>query len=408
MLGDAELFETGVATPRPAQDVALQTVQQGDVAALAEEEVGAGAQVFLQLPARTAGHRLQGTLAQPCAPQAGEQQQQRCRQGLGEVAGEQGGEAVAFGAVEQGHLVVLGQVPEQPGVVVLLDVAVLPDPGVGEHRDQALAVLHLQQVGGVAAVGPGVGVVLRIVEVVVGIEADVGRRALVFQVQAGQCGIVRHAVGGLFFLAGGVLRRRFGRVVVDATFVGVGVGVGVGGFLAGPVLAVVEVLGEVLADIQAVEQQVAALLLVLVPQAFGDQHQVPALLAPLQQAASLAGSHAGAAAEQEQGMPGGRQLLEDLKAVGAAHRDPLLAQEQFGGQVGIAPGLRRWAEVDRLRIGLQAAGQEDRQQPGQQQEHGKQQEARAPAHHGLAPAAKRLRQPSQRRWRVSSAGSRWP
>lgn len=90
LLGDAELFETGVATPRPAQDVALQTVQQGDVAALAEEEVGAGAQVFLQLPARTAGHRLQGTLAQPCAPQAGEQQQQRCRQGLGGSGGRAG------------------------------------------------------------------------------------------------------------------------------------------------------------------------------------------------------------------------------------------------------------------------------------------------------------------------------
>ncbi|KFF32556.1 hypothetical protein G039_0333985 [Pseudomonas aeruginosa VRFPA01] len=59
MLGDAELFETGVATSRPAQDVALQPVQQGDVATLAEEEVGAGAQVFLQLPARAAGYRLQ-------------------------------------------------------------------------------------------------------------------------------------------------------------------------------------------------------------------------------------------------------------------------------------------------------------------------------------------------------------
>ncbi len=95
-------------------------------------------------------------------------------------------QAVVFAAVHQGHRAVLGQIPEQPGMVVLIDVAVLPDPAVGQRGDQPVTVLQLQHVCSACAVGPGVSAVVGIIEVKVGIEGQIGRRAFILQIQLGQ------------------------------------------------------------------------------------------------------------------------------------------------------------------------------------------------------------------------------
>lgn len=90
------------------------------------------------------------------------------------------------GAVEQGDFTVLGQVPEQPGVVIIADMRVLPDPAVGDYGEQAIALAELQHMGGIGGVGPGVGQVFGVEQVVVGVEVDIGRGVFVFQVQLSQ------------------------------------------------------------------------------------------------------------------------------------------------------------------------------------------------------------------------------
>src|SRR3546814_9371241 len=55
---------------------------------------------------------------------------------FGEMAAQLCEQAVVFAAVRQSHRAVLSQIPEQPGMVVLIDVAVLPDPAVGQRRSE--------------------------------------------------------------------------------------------------------------------------------------------------------------------------------------------------------------------------------------------------------------------------------
>ncbi|MCY1545619.1 hypothetical protein D9M68_815700 [compost metagenome] len=160
-------------------------------------------------------------------------------------------------------------------------------------------------------------------------------------------------------------------------------------------------------DAQAVRQQVAALAILFVVDALGDEQQVTALVRPLQQAVSLARGHACAVAEQQQGVAGVRQGVEHVQAIGTGHLQAPLAQEVFGRQVGIAQHFRRGAVLDGFLVGLQAPGEIDGQESQQQGEAGADEEARARTH-ALAPVANRRRQPSQRPWRNSAAGRRWP
>ena len=82
--------------------------------------------------------------------------------------------------------------------------------------------------GGVGGVGPGVGQVLGVEQVVVGIEVDIGRGVFVFQVQLGQVDGRGWLLRGVFFWTGSgsrlVAGRSLGRLVV---LVGVLGGVGV-------------------------------------------------------------------------------------------------------------------------------------------------------------------------------------
>ncbi|MCY1527832.1 hypothetical protein D9M68_629180 [compost metagenome] len=112
LFGHGEPFETGVAVPRAALDIPLQALQQAGLSAAAEEEVGAAAQVFFELSARPVGRGLQRALALAGVPEQQDDEQGQGDQGFGEVLPEQGGEAVALGAVEQGDGGVLGEVPE--------------------------------------------------------------------------------------------------------------------------------------------------------------------------------------------------------------------------------------------------------------------------------------------------------
>lgn len=68
-----------------ALNITLQGLQQMALAGVAQEEVGAAAQVFLQLPALAFRHRLQWALAQAGGPQSGRQQQAQGQQGFGEM-----------------------------------------------------------------------------------------------------------------------------------------------------------------------------------------------------------------------------------------------------------------------------------------------------------------------------------
>ncbi|MNP39790.1 hypothetical protein D3C76_1333780 [compost metagenome] len=160
-------------------------------------------------------------------------------------------------------------------------------------------------------------------------------------------------------------------------------------------------------DAQAVRQQVTALAVLFVVDPLGDEQQVAALVRPPQQAVGLARGHACAVAEQQQGLPRTGQRVEHFQAIGAGHLQAALAQEVFGGEVGIALHFGGWTVLDGFRVGLQATGEIDGQEPEQQGQAGADEEAWAQAH-ALAPVANRRRQPSQRPWRDSAAGSRWP
>src|SRR3990167_9275681 len=140
-----------MSAPGTALNVALQGLQQAALAGMAQLEVGAAAQVFLQLPTGATDGQLQRALAQAGRPQTGGNQQRQRHQRLGEVLEQQAEQIIAVGAVEQGDLAVLGQVPEQPGIVVIANVGVLPNPVIGQYGEQAFALIELQHVGAVGA-----------------------------------------------------------------------------------------------------------------------------------------------------------------------------------------------------------------------------------------------------------------
>ncbi|MCY1527833.1 hypothetical protein D9M68_629190 [compost metagenome] len=256
-------------------------------------------------------------------------------------------------------------------------------------------MVQLQHVGGLGAVGPGVGAVLAVVEVELRVEAGVGRCLFVFQVELGQFGE-------------GVFLDRGRLMLVGVGIGGRAIGVAVGfPFLGFGRFFLFEGLGLVLLDAQAVHQQVAALAVFLVVDALGDEQQVAALVRPFQQAVGLARSHARATAEQQKRLAGAGQGVEHFQAIGARHLQAALAQELLRGQVGIAQHFRRGSVLDGFLVRLQAPGEIDGQEPQQQGQGGADEEAWAQAH-ALAPVANRRRQPSQRPWRDSAAGSRWP
>ena len=97
-------------------------------------------------------------------------------------------------------------------MVVFTDAVVVPDPGVGQGGDQPLAVTQLQHVRGAGAVGPGVGALVRIVEVEAGIEGEKGRAGFVVQIEPRQLRLLlvagRFALGvcGIAVLAGVLLQ----------------------------------------------------------------------------------------------------------------------------------------------------------------------------------------------------------
>ena len=71
-------------------------------------------------------------------------------------------------------------------MVVIVDLAVLPDPAIGQGSDQPVAVLQLQHMRGTGAVGPGVGPIIGVVQMKVGVEGDERWCALVLQIELGQ------------------------------------------------------------------------------------------------------------------------------------------------------------------------------------------------------------------------------
>ncbi|MDT4848549.1 hypothetical protein FQZ97_826430 [compost metagenome] len=289
------------------------------------------------------------------------------------MAQQQAEQVVALGVVEQAHGAVLGEVPEQPGIVVSGDAVVLPDPGVAQHADQAVAVIELDQVGRRRTVGPDMGAIVGIVEVKSGVETEVGRCVLVFQVELGQFRV--------------------------------GAGCGLG-FL-GLAVRLVEVVALVLLQAQAIEQQVAAFALVLIPQAFGDEHQVAALGRPGQQAFDLARAHALAIAEQQQGLPGTGQARQPPQVLVALHLQALLAEKVLGGQVRVGLRLGGRAVLEGFFVGLDAAQQVEAEQ-GQAKRERAAEEPLAASAHVRSPSSNRRRQSWHRVWRSSSGGRRWP
>ncbi|MNC17573.1 hypothetical protein D3C75_654590 [compost metagenome] len=257
-------------------------------------------------------------------------------------------------------------------MVVLADATVAPQFAVAEHGDQAVAVGQLQQVGSLGAVGPGMGAVAAVLEVVAGIEGEVGRRVLVLQVQLGQFG------PGIFDFA---FETHFGQLA--------------GGF-------VVQAAAGQAADLQQVEEQVVAALALCAPVGLRDHQQVATSGRPVEQALALRGAQLLARAEQQQAVAGGRGVVEDLRqAVGALDRDLTLAQEVLGGQVGIGLGLRRRAEIDRTPLWVKL-GEDEQRQGGEQSQRGEAGPQALAGVHGVTSACARLFRPS---WRQASHNS---
>ena len=251
-------------------------------------------------------------MAHADVPETQADQGDQGNQRLGEITQQQGPQAVVIGVEQQGHVRVRGQVPEQPGVVVLIDSGVFPQVGVGHHNDRAEPMVELHHVRGPGAVGPGLGEIVRVFEMERGVEAGVGRRVFVFQIELGECGI--------------------GVVADDGRWV-------------------LEVFAQGLVQLDPVQQQIVALPGLLIPQRLSDEQQAPAGPGPAHQLVNLPGCHVVAVAEQQQAMVTWLQAGQDIEAVGMADGQALFAQEMFGGQVGIGLGFGRGAVVDFRRIG---------------------------------------------------------
>ncbi|MNU68586.1 hypothetical protein D3C71_579550 [compost metagenome] len=217
-----------------------------------------------------------------------------------------------IGVEQQRHAGVRRQIPEQPGVVVLVDHRSFPQVGVGHHDDRTEPVVELHHVRGFATVGPGLGQVFRVFEMERGIEAGVGRRVLVLQVQLGQF--------------------RVGIVVDTGRWI-------------------LEVFAQGLVQLYPVEQQVIALPGLFIPQRLGDKQQAPASAGPVHHLINLSRRHVVAIPQQQQAVLMRIQTGQDIEAVGMTDDQALLAQEVFGGQVWIGLRFGGGAVIDFSRVG---------------------------------------------------------
>ena len=289
----------------------------------------------------------------------------------------------------------------------------MPNPVIGQYGEQAFALIELQHVGAVGAIGPGMGEVFGVVEVEVGIEVDIGRRVFVFQVQLGQFWIARLIFCFLLLVLVQVVIR-LKRMLAVAVAVGrVGGFIGRGfcwlfagvsrrlfGGLFGLLIFFGQVFAHMLFDAERVQQQVAAGLIVFVPQAFGDDDQMAALGGPLAQALGLFGRQVFARAEHDQGLPFAGQAGKHFQAVGALHLAALLGEKLLGGQIRIALHLRRRPVFDDLLVGCGDAQQVDAEQAEEQEDPRAEEKARAPGHGRTCGSSgcglNNRRQPSQR------------
>ncbi|RMO15785.1 hypothetical protein ALQ47_05248 [Pseudomonas cichorii] len=390
LVGHAQSFETGMALAGSAQDVRLQALDQGLMAAAAAYKIGTGAQMLGQLTSASCNRRLQRAFAQPCMPERQAEQQCKCHQRQREVAQQQARQIVMSGFQDHGHRAVLSEIPQQPGVVVAGDGAVFPQIGIRHHRDQPLAVDHLHHVRGIGAVGPGLGMIQRVFQVEGRVEAHVGRFFFVFQIQARQFGPAHRRFAGS---GRDQWNRRLGQRIVFQSF-----------FFA---ILQLDVPGEVLANLDPVQQQVAAAVLLLIPYLLGDEQQVAAGSGPAQQPFGLGRCHVFATVEQQERL----WLLTDVgkleQVTGGVDRGRTLTQEVFGSQIRIGRNFRRRSLVDDFFIGLKMlVGIAT----AQQQCHEHQQADQyllAPAHR-FASASNSRRQPSQSSCCRCAGGRRWP
>ncbi|RMP66046.1 hypothetical protein ALQ20_05450 [Pseudomonas syringae pv. atrofaciens] len=347
LFGNDQPLETGMQPAGATQDVLLQAFDQRLLPGMFAQELGTGAQVLGQLAACKWCGPAQRALAQTDVPQTQADQQCQRQQRLRKVAQQQAQQVVVFGLQHQGHLAVLRQIPEQPGIVIVADRAGFPQVGVRDNRDQPSAPAYLQQVRGIGAVRPGLGVIFRVFEVKRRIETHVGRGALVFQVQAGQlrpghllvCGGRRHQRDGQWRLSVGQL-----------LFLGI------------------DVFGEVLMNLQTVQQQIAAATFLFVPQLFGDEQQVPACFGPVQQLLGLRRRHVFPVIEQQQGLGALTRVGKLGQRINGIHCDREATQKMFGRQPGIGLRLWRGALIDRFLVALELSAQKQRATCQQQQD----------------------------------------
>ncbi|MNE56282.1 hypothetical protein D3C80_1511800 [compost metagenome] len=158
---------------------------------------------------------------------------------------------------------------------------------------------------------------------------------------------------------------------------------------------------------EAVEHQVAALALFLVPQAFGGDDQVTALARPVQQAVGLARRDVLPAGEEDQRLSFGGQGIQDFQASSGSDLDPAAVEEGFRGQIVVGARSRRWAMLDGFAVGLQVAVQVEAARP-QQQKHQQAGQVTGGPRHACTPLPNSRRQPSHRLALSSSAGATWP
>ncbi len=181
--------------------------------------------------------------------------------------------------------------------------------------------------------------IFRVFEVKRRIEAHVGRGALVFQVQAGQLW------PGHFLVFGGGRHQRNGQwrlSVGQLLFLGI------------------DVFGEVLVNLQTVQQQIAAAAFLFVPQLFGDEQQVPACLGPVQQFLGLRRRHVFPVIEQQQGLRALTRVGKLSQRVDGIHRDGEATQKMFSRKPGIGLRLWRGALIDRFLVAFKLSAQKQR------------------------------------------------
>ncbi len=128
---------------------------------------------------------------------------------------------------------------------------------------------------------------------------------------------------------------------------------------------IVQIVSCVLLQIEPVEQQVAAFAGLFIPQSLCNHDQMAAGVCPVQQTLGLPRGQVAAVTEQEQRLARGGQGLKSGDAFLMHDLQAEVAQEQFGGQVGVAARLWGRAVLDDVFIGLQLAGQPDDQQTDQ-------------------------------------------